>query len=208
MAMELSNTKWKLGFSNGNKNRTVTIVAGDWINLSEQIRRAKEKLGLPEDCQVFSCYEAGRDGFWIHHMLTSCGITNFVFDSSSIEVNRRKRRVKTDKVDAVALVNLLRRYVNGEHKAVSVVRIPDMDAQDRMRFDRERKRLLKERGAHSARIKSLLVQHGVRVRKLDPTLIVLRPSKFEGHCPMIRHGCRMALMVALNWSVECVKEES
>ncbi|VFM99195.1 MAG: hypothetical protein BECKG1743F_GA0114225_103765, partial [Candidatus Kentron sp. G] len=40
-----------------------------------------------------------------------------------------------------------------------------------------------------------------------PLWVVLRPSKFEGHCPMIRHGCRMALMVALNWSVECVKEE-
>ncbi|VFN01427.1 MAG: hypothetical protein BECKG1743D_GA0114223_102785 [Candidatus Kentron sp. G] len=41
-----------------------------------------------------------------------------------------------------------------------------------------------------------------------PVCALLRPSKFEGHCPMIRHGCRMALMVALNWSVECVKEES
>ncbi|VFN07074.1 MAG: hypothetical protein BECKG1743E_GA0114224_111264 [Candidatus Kentron sp. G] len=47
-----------------------------------------------------------------------------------------------------------------------------------------------------------------RQRWIRRCVSLLRPSKFEGHCPMIRHGCRMALMVALNWSVECVKEES
>ena len=104
MAMELSNAKWKLGFSNGSRDRSVTIIAGDWKALSRQIGLAKEKLHLPEDCPVICCYESGRDGFWIHRMLEEdLGITNLIFDSSSIEVNHRKRRAKTDKVDVKAL---------------------------------------------------------------------------------------------------------
>nr|VFK43054.1 MAG: hypothetical protein BECKSD772F_GA0070984_11363 [Candidatus Kentron sp. SD] len=78
MAMELSNAKWKLGFSNGSRDRSVTISAGDWKALSRQIDLAKEKLHLPEDCPVISCYEAGRDGFWIHRMLEGFGITNLI----------------------------------------------------------------------------------------------------------------------------------
>nr|VFK79136.1 MAG: Transposase [Candidatus Kentron sp. SD] len=155
MAMELSNANWKLGFSNGSRDRSVTIIAGDWKALSRQIDLAKEKLRLPEDCLVISCYEAGRDGFWIHRMLEEeFGITNLIFDSSSIEVNRRKRRAKTDKVDVKALLRLLQRYLNGERKAVSVVQIPTPDEEDQRRFNRERERLIKEHSAHIARIKS------------------------------------------------------
>ena len=131
MAMELRNAKWKLGFSNGSRDRSMTIAAGDWKVLSRQIDLAKEKLHLPEDCPVICCYEAGRDGFWIHRMLEEeIGITNLIFDSSSIEVNRRKRRAKTDKVDVRALLRLLQRYLNGERKAVSVVQIPTPDEED------------------------------------------------------------------------------
>ena len=121
MAMESSNSKWKLGFSNGNRDRIVPIDAGNWEALLKQIDLAREKLRLPEDCPVVSCFEAGRDGFWIHRMLEICGIRNLVFDSSSIEVNRRKRRARTDKVDVKALLRLLQRYLDGERKAVSVV---------------------------------------------------------------------------------------
>ena len=73
MALELSNKRWKLGFSNGERERQVTIEAGDWIGLNEQIHRAKEKLKLPEACGIRSCYEAGRDGFWIHRALEEQG---------------------------------------------------------------------------------------------------------------------------------------
>ena len=162
MAMELSNAKWKLGFSNGSKDRSVTITAGDWKALSRQIGFAKEKLHLPEDCPVVGCFEAGRDGFWIHRMLEICGIRNLIFDSSSIEVDRRKRRAKTDKVDVKALLRLLQRYLDGERKAVSVVRVPSPDEEDQRRLNRERERLLKEHGAHVVRIESLLVQVGIR----------------------------------------------
>ena len=110
MALELSNKRWKLGFSNGERQRQVSIEAGDWIGLNEQIVRAQEKLGLAADCRIVSCYEAGRDGFWIHRALVDEGIENVVLDSTSIEVNRRQRRAKSDKVDVKALLRLLQRH--------------------------------------------------------------------------------------------------
>ena len=163
MALELSNKKWKLGFSNGEKNRQTTIAAGDWIDLHKQMDLAKQKLRLPEGCRIVSCYEAGRDGFWIHRGLEAEGIENHVVDSSSIEVNRRKRRAKTDKVDVKALLRLLQRYWHGDRAAMSAVRVPMVEEGDQRRLHRERERLLKERGGHSARIKSLLVAHGIRL---------------------------------------------
>ena len=164
MALELSNKRWKLGFSNGARQRQVSIEAGDWGSLTDQITRAREKLGLPAACRVVSCYEAGRDGFWIHRALVDQGIENRVIDSASIEVNRRKRRAKSDRVDVKAMLRLLQRYWQGERGMLSVVRVPTLEAEDNRRLHRERERLLTERGAHSARIKSLLVAHGIRLR--------------------------------------------
>ena len=88
MAMELSDKTWKLGFGDGTKQRLVTIEAADWLALHTQIDRAKAKFKLPPACRIISCYEAGRDGFWIHRRLLEDGIENRVIDSSSIEVNR------------------------------------------------------------------------------------------------------------------------
>ena len=164
MALELSDKRWKLGFSNGERQRQVSIEAGDWLSLNEQIAQAREKLGLAADCRIVSCYEAGRDGFWIHRSLVDQGIENVVLDSASIEVNRRQRRAKSDKVDVKALLRLLQRYWQGERGMLSVVRVPTVAEEDQRRLHRERERLLKERGSHSARIKSLLVAHGVRLQ--------------------------------------------
>jgi len=177
MALELSNKKWKLGFSNGAKNRQTTIAAGDWIDLHKQMDLAKQKLRLPEDCRIVSCYEAGRDGFWIHRGLEEEGIDNHVVDSSSIEVNRRKRRAKTDKVDVKALLRLLQRYWHGDREAMSVVRVPTVEEEDQRRLHRERTRLIKERGGHSARIKSLLVAHGIRLEIRSDFLQQLESSR-------------------------------
>ncbi len=163
MALELSNKKWKLGFSNGEKNRQRTIAAGDWVELHKQMGLAKQKLRLAMDCRIVSCYEAGRDGFWIHRGLEAEGVENFVVDSASIEVNRRQRRAKTDRIDVQGLLRLLKRYCQGDRGAMRVVRVPTLEQEDGRRLHRERERLLKERGGHSARIKSLLVAQGIRL---------------------------------------------
>jgi transposase len=177
MAMELSNRKWKLGFSNGEKNRIITIDAGDWPALTTAINLAKSKLYCAPDGHIVSCYEAGRDGFWIHRALTADGIENHVLDSASIEVSRRKKKVKTDRVDVIALLRLLMRYMNGEKEALHAIRVPTVEAEDQRRLNRERDRLIKERGAHSARMKSLLVVHGIRLEKMTDLPLLLPTAK-------------------------------
>lgn len=167
MAMELSNSKWKLALSDGGKRRLKTIAARDLAQLQQQIQIARDKFKLPSDAPVYSCYEAGRDGFWIHHYLQSQGIYNRVVDSSSIEVNRRYRRAKTDRIDAGKLLTMLMRYTAGERKVWSVVHVPSVEQEDARRIDREMQRLKKESGAHRNRIKSLLILHGIAIRTIN-----------------------------------------
>ena len=106
MAMELSNNKWLLAFGDGTCQRQVGIAAGDIAALREQITKTKAKWHLAEDTSVVSCYEAGRDGFWLHRQLTALGIANRVVDAASIEVSRRARRAKTDRIDAPGVRHL------------------------------------------------------------------------------------------------------
>jgi transposase len=164
-AFELSDKKWKLAFSNGSKVRHISTDARDLNELQVQMFRAKKRFGLNEDTRVVSCYEAGREGFWIHRYLLSLGIENLVVDSSSIEVKRRKRRVKTDRIDAGKLLGMLMRYHGGEKKAWSVVRVPSEEAEDGMNLGRELEVLKKERTMHSNRIKGLLIQQGIVIKR-------------------------------------------
>src|SRR4030095_5589959 len=101
VAFELSEKTWKLGFTTGHgqKPRERTVPARPQARVLDEIVRAKRHLGLPETAPVVSCYEAGREGFWLHRLLQGHGITNQVVDSSAIEVNRRRRRAKSDGLD-------------------------------------------------------------------------------------------------------------
>ncbi|MCP5086731.1 MAG: IS110 family transposase [Rhodobacteraceae bacterium] len=164
MALELSKKLWKLAFSDGKKKRLVTIKAKNLFELQEAIAKAKAKFGLAAEARVVSCYEAGRDGFWLHRFMVSIGIENQVVDSSSIEVNRRARRAKTDRIDAGKLLGMLRRYWGGERDVYSVVRVPSESQEDARRLHRELECLKKERGRHITRIRSLLTLHGIEVR--------------------------------------------
>src|SRR5678816_3311201 len=87
MSMELSRRQWKLGFTTGvgQRPRRRTLSTDAWDRVREELAAAKRRFRLPADAPVISCYEAGRDGFWIHRYLTSLGIENLVVDSSSIE---------------------------------------------------------------------------------------------------------------------------
>lgn len=164
-AFELSNKVWKLAFSDGEKVRTVGIEAGDLSEFGVQAAKAKERLRLPTDVPVVSCYEAGRDGFWLHRLLTRKGATtNLVVDSSSIEVSRRKRRAKTDHIDARKLVTMLIRYHQGEKGVWKVVRVPSIEEEDARQLNRELEKLKKERTLHTNRIRGLLVLQGIRVK--------------------------------------------
>jgi transposase len=122
-------------------------------------RRTAAQLGRP--VAVVSCYEAGYDGFWLHRFLVAHGIDNHVLDPASLQVDRRARRAKTDRLDAQALLRALRAHLRGEPKVVSVVRVPSPAEEDARRLTRERERLLAERIQHVNRIKGLLATQGV-----------------------------------------------
>jgi transposase len=161
IALELSNTKWKIAFGNGFKIRLKTVAARDREQFELELQRSRKHFRMAEDVPMYCCYEAGRDGFWIHRYLCNLGIGNLVVDSSSIEVNRRYRRAKTDRLDASKLVTMLIRYMNGETKVWSVLHVPEEEDEDARRLHREIQRLKKERTGHTNRIKSLLALHGI-----------------------------------------------
>jgi transposase len=165
MAMELGNQEWKLGFTIGlgQAPRLRSVRAGDLKGLLEEIRLGKVRFGLPHKAMVLSCYEAGRDGFWIHRYLDTQGVINLVVDSASIEVNRRRKRAKTDRMDVRKLLTMLVRYTQGEKKVWSVVHPPSAEAEDQRQLHRELMALRREQTHHINRIKGLLANQGVRV---------------------------------------------
>jgi transposase len=166
VAFELGNREWKLGFTVGfgQKPRERTVLAGDLVGVKREIERAKRRFGLSTEAQVLSCYEAGRDGFWFHRYLTHIGVRNLVVDSSSIEVNRRAKRAKTDKMDLGKLLTMLMRYDHGERRVWSVVRVPTVEQEDSRQLHRDLEALRSERTRHINRAKGLLASYGVRMR--------------------------------------------
>lgn len=165
LAFELGNKKWRLGFTIGlgQRPRERTIMAGDLVAFQEEIRLAKKRFGLPQTARVMSCYEAGRDGFWLHRYLLSKDIENLVVDSASIEVNRRAKRAKTDRLDVAKLLTMLVRYDYGEKKVWSVVHAPSPEAEDKRHLHRQLTTRKVDRTRHTSRIKGLLVGQGVRM---------------------------------------------
>ena len=163
MAMELSQKEWKLGFSvgPGQAPRLRNMPGRNLEVLKDEIRLARERFGLGKGVEVESCYEAGRDGFWLHRFLETQGVRNLVVDSASIEVSRRFRRVKTDRMDVGKLLGMLMRYDLGERKVWSVVHVPSEKAEDARQLHREMLRLKKERTRHINRMKGLLASQGV-----------------------------------------------
>ena len=162
VSFELSLKNWRLTFGNGMRITRREVSGGDFVALVQALSWAKKRLGLAADCEVRSCYEAGRDGFHLHRWLEGQGIQNLVVDSSSIEVDRRLRRAKTDRVDGMKLLELLLGYWR-EGKRLRVVRVPSVAEEDQRRVNRERERLGKEATAHRTRIRGLLIAQGVRV---------------------------------------------
>ncbi len=118
LSFELSEKEWVLGFTTGlgQEPRKRKITARDVAALDPELVRAKQRFGLSPEAPVLSCYEAGREGFWLHRYLLAHHIENRVVDSASIEVNRRAKHAKTDRLDAGKLVLMLVRYDLGDHK--------------------------------------------------------------------------------------------
>ncbi len=169
MAIEMGEATWKLMFSDGSvkpnghlRTHSKTIAGSNYVELYEAVKTAKERLKLDEAAQVVSCYEAGQEGFWPQRQLEKMGIDNRIVDSASIEVNRRHRRAKTDKLDVRKLLEMLIRAQGGEKGVWREIRIPSEEEEDLRRPHRELERIKKEEKQHRTRIRSLLKLQGIR----------------------------------------------
>ena len=179
VAFELREKTWKRGFTTGHgqKPRERTVTARYQERVLDEIAQAKRRLGLPESAAGVSCYEAGRDGFWRHRFVQGHGITNHVVDSSSMEVNRRRRRAKSDGLDGRKLLSMLLRYHHGERQVGQVVKVPAVEAEDQRHLHRDVETLKPERASTTTRIQGLLSSQGLRVpsrAKLPAPLEALR----------------------------------
>jgi transposase len=168
VAFELGWSQWKLAFASAPADapRLRTIGGRKTEAVLQELAKAKRRFGLPADAPVYSCYEAGRDGFWLHRWLTAQGVHNQVVDSASIETNRRRRRAKSDRLDAAKLVSMLLRYHSGENKVWSVVCVPSVEDEDRRQLHRDLLELKAERTQHVNRIKGLLAGCGLAVSSI------------------------------------------
>ncbi|MBA3342531.1 MAG: IS110 family transposase [Gemmatimonadaceae bacterium] len=164
LALDLGNKMWKLGFTVGGPGgppRIRTMPARDLRCLRNEIAVAKKRFRLSDDAPVMSCYEAGRDGFWLHRALTSIGVTSLVVDSASIERNSRARQVKSDRLDTQALLNKLCRHAARERGVWSVINVPSVDDEDRRQLHRELFTIKREHTRAINRIKGLLALYGI-----------------------------------------------
>lgn len=164
-ALELSLKTWVVALRSTCSEKKVSlheIPARDQEALFRLIDRARGELlkAGHREVEVLSCYEAGRDGFWLHRRLALRGVRNRVLDAATLSVSRRARRAKTDRLDVQQLLRELMALTRGESDCREV-RVPSEADEDARRPVRERDRLKHEQVAHVARIKSLLALHGI-----------------------------------------------
>lgn len=215
MALELSKAQWKVGFEYGHKRRTVAVQGGDVDGLRRALTQARAKFGLDERVPVRSCYEAGRDGFWLHRLLAGWGVHNIVVDPASIEVSRQARRAKTDRIDLEMLLTKLRQHHHGE-RVWKVVRVPDEQAEAGRHLHREAQALKVERGRLANRIKALLFAQGIRLERVNLTRWDEQVGRFRCHDgaalaadpqdELKRAGARLALVEAQLKGIEQEQE--
>ena len=219
VAVEMSWKKWKVGSTVGlgQKPRMKTIDAGDVKAFLSEVERAKRRFGLEVSTEVVSCFEAGRDGFWLHRFLEAEGFANVVVDPASVSVNRRKRRRKTDRLDAAKLLNHLIHWHAGQEKEWSVVTVPRVEDEDARQFHRELECLQKERTRSINRIKGLLAGQGIRLAKIGRDFLQLLNearlwdgSKIPGQlrARLVREHERMQLVEKQTKELECQRREA
>jgi transposase len=165
VAFELGKKEWKLAMTSGFGVAPLvrTVGSSDWAGVDRAVSAARKRWGLGVSAVVVSCYEAGRDGFWIHRALRQRGIRNRVVDSSSIEVNRRARRMKTDRIDAIKLVQMLVRVCYGERRVWSEVRVPTTADEAARHISRERTALTQEQTRLTNQVRGWLATWGCAV---------------------------------------------
>ena len=184
IAIELSLASWLVAARQpgAEKSRMYRIEGGDTAALLTLIvdmrSRASNKSGNP--VTMACCFEAGRDGFWLHRLLAKHGVDAYVLEPTSILVNRRARRAKTDRLDAEGMLRVLAAWLGGDRHVCSMVRVPTPDEEDAKRPHREREHLVQEKLRIESRLEALLFTQGIRgrpsLRSWDRDLAALRTA--------------------------------
>lgn len=221
LAIELSTSTWLVAaqMPRSEKIRLHRIHAGDAAALLELIKKLQSHVAAKLGCVeviVASCFEAGRDGFWLHRLLIAHGVANHVMEPTSILVNRRAHRAKTDRLDAQGLLRVLVAYRRGDHHVCSVVRVPSPEEEDAKRQHREREHLVQERVRIGNRIQALLATQGIRkrlsLRSWDRDLKALqtgdgRPLPLHLHAELNRLRRRLVMTLEMIREVEAEREQ-
>jgi transposase len=185
-AFELSEKTWKLGCTTGHgqKPRERSVTARDQKRVLDEIAQAQRRFDLSETAPVVSCYEAGREGCWLHRFLEAHGIHNPVVDASAIAVSRRQRRAKSDGLDVRQLLNMLLRYAQGARQVWQVVHVPSVEAEEQRHWHRDLETLTRERASTTARIKGVLRSQGIQVTSLPKLPAQLDAMRLWDGSPM------------------------
>ena len=168
IAIELSVSSWFVAvrLPGSEKSRLHRVEGGDTTALLALIRdlRSRAETKLRHAADVACCFEAGRDGFWLHRLLTAHGASAYVLEPTSILVNRRARRAKTDRLDAEGMLRVLAAWLGGDRQVCSIVSVPTPEDEDAKRPHREREHLVQERQRLENRMEALLFTQGIRGR--------------------------------------------
>lgn len=168
LAIELSASSWLVAarLPGMKKMRIDRLESGDTTGLLKIIAelRAQALIKLGNTADLACCFEAGRDGFWLHRLLTANGTTAYVLEPTSILVNRRARRAKTDRLDAEGMLRVLANWLDGDRQVCSMVVVPTPEEEDAKRPHREREYLVQDKQRIENRIEALLFAQGIRGR--------------------------------------------
>ncbi|MGO9243453.1 MAG: IS110 family transposase [Verrucomicrobiia bacterium] len=221
LAIELSASTWLVAVRvpGSEKPHLHRIDSGDTAALLALISSLRNRVARRLDAAtgVVCCFEAGRDGFWLHRLLMEHGVTNHVLEPASILINRRARRAKTDRLDALGMLRVLAAYLRGDRQSCSMVRVPTADEEDAKRMHREREHLVQERLRIENRIEALLFTQGIRkrpsLRSWQRDLAVLRtgdgremPSHLRAELDRLRR--RLIMTLELIREVEGERDEA
>ena len=194
VALELSLSSWVVAarLPGIEKPRLHRLEGGDAAALLQTIADLRSKASANLGCtvDVACCFEAGRDGFWLHRLLTAHGIAAYALEPTSILVNRRARRAKTDRLDAEGMLRVLAGWLGGDRQVCSMVRVPTPDEEDAKRPHREREHLVQDRLRIENRIEALLFTQGIRgrpsLRSWERDVAALRTGDGRALPPLLR----------------------
>ena len=168
LAIEFSASSWLVAarLPGIKKVRICRLESGDTTGLLKIIAdlRAHASAKLGNTADLACCFEAGRDGFWLHRLLTANGTAAYMLEPTSILVNRRARRAKTDRLDAEGMLRVLANWLDGDRQVCSMVVVPTPEEEDAKRPHREREHLVQDKQRIENRIEALLFTQGIRGR--------------------------------------------